>query len=45
MYTAADAVSLGYHVKVPEMCVIALDKETHDFALMQLKNVHNAEII
>ncbi len=45
MYTAADAVSRNYNVTVPENCVTALDEKTHKFALNQLKNVHNAEII
>ena len=39
LYTAADAVMRGYHVRIPESCVAAITQKEGDFALAQMKAV------
>ncbi len=43
--TANDAAMRGYKIIVPQDCVAGLDPEMHRFALRQMKEVYNAEII
>lgn len=45
MYAATEAVVRGYKVRVPRDCVAGLDPEMHEFALRQMKEVLNAEIV
>jgi len=45
MYAATEAVVRGYTVRVTRDCVAGLDPEMHEFALRQIKEVLNAEIV
>lgn len=45
LYTAVDAVSRGYRVKVPESCVAALSSEDHRWALKQMREVFQMEVV
>lgn len=44
LYTAADAVMRGFHVRVPTNCVAHLDPADGVFALGQMKNVLGVEL-
>ncbi|ORJ55820.1 cysteine hydrolase family protein [Geothermobacter hydrogeniphilus] len=44
LYTAADAVMRGFHVRVPTDCVAPLDPADGDFALRQMKNVLGVDV-
>ena len=43
-HTSADAFFRGYKIIIPEDCVDAFTKETHEEGLKYLKEVYNAEI-
>jgi nicotinamidase-related amidase len=45
LYTAADAVSRGYRVQVPGDCVAAVSSGDHRWALNQMRDVLQVEII
>lgn len=45
LYTAADAISRGYRVQVPENCVTALSPEDHQWAMKQMKTVLHVEAV
>ena len=45
LYTVADAVMRGYRVTVPVNCVAGLNKEDHNFALRQMREVLKVELI
>jgi len=44
LYTAADAVMRGFHVRVPTHCIAHLDPADGVFALGQMKNVLGVEL-
>jgi nicotinamidase/pyrazinamidase len=44
LYTVADAVQRGYKVKVLANCIAGLNREDHEFALKQMREVLGAEI-
>jgi nicotinamidase/pyrazinamidase len=45
LYTAADAISRGYRVQVPEDSVMALSSEDQKWALRQLRTVLRVEVV
>ncbi len=45
LYTVADARSRGYHVTVYRDAVAGLERETHEFALQQMREVLGAEVV
>jgi len=45
MLVAIEAAVRGFKVRVPRDCVAGLDKEMHEFALRELREVIKAEII
>lgn len=45
LYTSSDAVLRGYKVAVPKDCVAGRNREDHDFALRQMKQVLKVNVI
>ena len=45
LYTVADAVQRGYRVSIPRNCVAGLNREDHEFALRQMKEVLGVQIL
>ena len=45
LYTVADAVQRGYKVRLLKKCVAGLNREDHEFALKQMREVLGAEMV
>lgn len=45
LYTSSDAVLRGYSITVPKDCVAGLNKDDHEFSLMQMEKVLKVKII